>query len=127
MHRWLYITFLLLLAGAMQSPRAWTHRHETLSPQELAMHLRLFHAGAAATEIPQSWHVHRTAPQLGDLEFEQRFEEAASLGADLFCNRLAQQAEIFYASPRYGDQHVDRAPGSATQLPLFRVYQSLLI
>ncbi|PQO35163.1 hypothetical protein C5Y97_14535 [Blastopirellula marina] len=127
MHRWFYIAFLLLLAVAMQSPKAWTHRHEMLSPQELAIHLRLYHAGVPASETPHSWHVHRSAPQVGDLEFEQRVEEATSQSADLFCNRIAQRHESCDACPRTGDLPVTRHSDLGGRPPLYCVYQSLLI
>ncbi|UUO06119.1 hypothetical protein M4951_22505 [Blastopirellula sp. J2-11] len=128
MSRIVHITLVCLLLLSMQSQLPWAHRHESLSPLELAAHLRQFHAGTPATNIPQSWHVHRSSAMLVDpaLDRAEEIDELSgsrnSVGLAAFHYQASSGADLLGRSSSRR-QFCERS----TPLPLFQVYQSLLI
>lgn len=128
MHRLLHITLVSLLLLTLQSTPMWAHRHESLSPQELAVHLLQYHAGTPAPLIPQGWHVHRSAVQLIDPALERRAEtNLASEGLDSPDQLLTNCQHSSAGEATHADAHARFDSERFASLPLFRIYQSLLI
>jgi hypothetical protein len=60
----------LLLVAAGQVPLPWSHCHDSLTPEELAAHLKKFHQGCPPSESPSDWHFHFSSLDLADPEKE---------------------------------------------------------
>ncbi|EAQ82730.1 hypothetical protein [Blastopirellula marina] len=128
MIRIVHITLVCLLLLSMQTQLPWAHRHESLAPLELAAHLQQFHAGTPATNIPHGWHVHRASAMLVDPALE-RTEDFAGLDAGANCGGLAAwRRQISSSADQLGRNAAQQTfCRQSTPLPLFQVYQSLLI